>query len=213
MLALVYQPHHHREIGCSPEERLAKQTSSRQISLHVLHRAFYVKYSATSDKKTGAVQLPNGRFQVPAAYAGKRCLFRYDRLRRDAVLITKDRRQLEIEPFETKPLPPVRKRTRGQGQLQKLLDEWRGQTRPNAEPGFGLPEVFDAIKAIVGRSVPTSDKEAMPILEFWNRFGPLQRDPFLKACEHAGRDLGPDRAIAAYLAHLERQIAQSKKED
>jgi transposase InsO family protein len=213
MIALVYQTHHHREIGCSPEERLAKKKSSHQVSRHVLFRAFYVDYSAKSEKKTGAVQLPNGRFQVPAAYAGKSCQFRYDRLRREAILITKDRRHLELEPFETKPLPPVRTRTRGQGQLQKLLDQWRGQTRPNAEPGFGLPEVFAAIKAIVGRPVPTSDKEAMPILDFWKRLGPIQRDPFLKACERAGRDLGPGRAIAAYLDHLERQIAQSKKED
>ena len=184
-----------------------------QISRHILYRAFYVDHVASSNKKTGEVQLPNGRFQVPAAHAGKSCQFRYDRLRREAVLITKDRRHLELEPFATKPLPPVRKHTRGQGQLQKLVDEWRGQTRPNAEPGFGLPEVFDAIKAIVGRSVPNSDKEAMPILDFWNRLGPIPRDPFLKACEHAKRDLGPGRAIAAYLAHLERQIAQSKKED
>ena len=213
MIALVYQTHNHREIGCSPEERLAKKKSSHQISTHILYRAFYVNYSATSDKKTGAVQLPNGRFQVPAAYAGKSCQFRYDRLRPEAVLITKDRRHLKLDPFETKPLPAPRKRTRGQGQLQKLVDEWRGRTRPNAESGFGLPEVFDAIKAIVGRAVPGSDKEAMPILDFWNRFGPIGRDPFLKACERAGRDLGPGRAIAAYLDHLERQIEQSKKED
>lgn len=213
MIALVYQAHHHREIGCAPEDRLAKQKSSHQVSRHVLYRAFYVDYSATSNKQTGEVQLPNGRFQVPTAYAGKSCQFRYDRLRREAVLITKDRRHLDLEPFEIKPLPPVRTRTRGQGQLQKLVDEWRGQTRPNADPGFGLPEVFAAIKGIVGRPVPTSDKEAMPILEFWRRVGPIPRDPFLKACEHAGRDLGPGRAIAAYLAHLERQIAQSTKED
>ena len=211
MIALVYQTHHHREIGCSPRERLAGKESSHRISRNVLRRAFYVDYAATSDKKTGAVQLPNGRFQVPAAYAGKSCKFRYDRLRPKAVLITKDRRHLELDPFATKPLPKVR--TRGQGQLQKLVDDWRGQKRPNAEPGFGLPEVFYAIKAIVGRPVPTSEKEAVPILEFWRRVGPIQRDAFVKACERAKRDLGPGRAIAAYLAHLERRIAQSNEED
>ena len=213
MLTMVYHKHHHKEIGCSPEERLAGRLSEREISRHDLHYAFYVDYTARSEKKTGAVQLPNGRFQVPVAYAGKSSRFRYDRLRPCAVLITKDRRQLELGPFETKPLPPVKEKPRGQGQLQKLVDSWRGRERPNAEPGFGLPEVFAAIKAIVGRSVPASDKEAKTILDFWNRHGPIRRDPFLKACEGTRRDLGPSRPIAAYLDHLERQIAQSKKEN
>jgi hypothetical protein len=208
MLDLVYQKHFHREIGCTPEERLAGRLSEREISRHDLHYAFYVDYTAKSEKKTGAVQLPNGRFQVPVTYAGKSSRFRYDRLRPCAILITKDRRQLELEPFETKPLPPVREKPRGQGQLQKLVDSWHGRKRPNAEPGFGLPEVFAAIKAIVGRSVPDSDKE-----DFWNRNGPIRRDPFLKACECTRRDLGPSRPITAYLDHLERQIAQSKKEN
>jgi len=213
MIALVYQKHLHREIGCSPEDRLANRRSGRQISRHDLHYAFYVEYTTTSDRKTGVAKLPNGQFRVPTAYAGKSCLFRYDRLRPGAVLITRDRRQLELEPFETKPLPPVRPPKRGQGQLQKLVDSWRNRERPNAEPGFGLPEVFAAIKAIVGRSVPASDKEGNVISDFWSRFGPIQRVPFLKACECTGRDLGPNRPIAAYLAHLERQIAQSNKED
>ena len=73
--------------------------------------------------------------------------------------------------------------------------------------------MFAAIKAIAGRPVPASGKEATVILDFWNRFGPVRRDPFLKACECTGRDLGPKRPIAAYLDHLERQIAQSNKED
>ena len=214
MLALVYHKHRHKDIGCSPEERLADRRSDRTISHHDLQHAFYVEYTARSEKKTGVVQLPNGRFQVPVAYAGKSCLFRYDRLRSHAVLITKDRRQLTLEPFQTKPLPPVRQhQPRGQGQLQKLVDSWRGRERPNAEPGFGLPEVFAALKAITGRSVPASDQEAKVVLDFWNRFGPIQRNPFLKACECTGQDLGPNRPIAAYLNHLERQIAQSNKEN
>ena len=106
----------------------------------------------------------------------------------------------------------MREPKRGQGQLQKLVDTWRGRERPNAEPGFGLPEVFAAIKAIVGRSVPNSDKASL-ILDFWKRHGPIGRDPFLKACECTRRELGPNRPVAAYLDHLERQIAQSKKED
>lgn len=95
----------------------------------------------------------------------------------------------------------------------KLCSGMSRRRRSNAEPGFGLPEVFAAIKAIVGRAVPNSDREATLILDFWKRFGPIAREPFLKACEGTRRALGQSRPITAYLDHLERQIAPHQKED
>ncbi len=73
--------------------------------------------------------------------------------------------------------------------------------------------MFAAIKGLVGRPVPASDKEARLVLDFWNQFGPIPREAFLKACECTQQLLGSDRAITAYLDHLERQVVQSNKED
>src|SRR6185295_20392933 len=39
MIAMVYQKHRHREIRCTPEDRLAGQVSARRISEHDLARA------------------------------------------------------------------------------------------------------------------------------------------------------------------------------
>lgn len=58
---------------------------------------------------------------------------------------------MTVKPLSS--VPPQSPR-RGRGQLQKLLDRWR--ERPNAEPGFGLPEVFGELSRLVGRTLPQS---------------------------------------------------------
>ena len=67
-IAIVYQKHKHRSIGMSPEQRLNGKRSSRTISENDLARAFFISTNAQSDRKTGEVQLPNGRFRVPIAF-------------------------------------------------------------------------------------------------------------------------------------------------
>lgn len=214
-LALVYHKHTHRQIGCAPADRLADSVSERRISRSDVARAFFVEDAKKSDPTTGEVRLPNGRFRVPSAHAGKQSLFRYDPIRPRAVLVTADRREVALERFEPKPLPPVRgsRSRRGRGQLQKLVDVWRGGERPNAEPAFGLPEVFAAVGEMVERSVPASEREAGQIAAFWNRHGPVSRTAFVSAGARTRRELGPGRPIAAYLNHLERQIRHSKEGD
>jgi hypothetical protein len=101
---------------------------------------------------------------------------------------------------------------RGSGQLQKLLDLWRGEARPNAQPGFGLPEVFRELATLLGRLVPDSEHEARRILHFYRQHGPLPREAFLAACARTHQALGDGRPLSAYLDDLERQItAQSAK--
>lgn len=208
-IAVVYQKHHHRGIGMTPEQRLAARVSSRQISDADLARAFFVSANAQSDAKTGEVQLPNGRFRVPLAHAGKRALFRYDPLRTVAALITSDRREIQLEPFVIKPLPALEPgdMKRGNGRLQKLLDDWRGTKRANAEPAFGIPEVFQALAEALGRQVPATEREANDVQGFWQTYGPIQRQPFLDACARAKAALGDGRPLATLLADIARQIA------
>jgi hypothetical protein len=210
MLALVYDPHPHREIGATAEQKLAGRSSGRQVSQADVERAFYVETTATSCKKTGEVRLSNGSFRVPSvAFAGQRCRFRHHPFREGrAVLVTADDREIELRPFTKKPLSAVKTRThkRGTGQLQKLVDLWQGKERPNAQPGFGLPEVFAALGRLVDRSVPDSEREARSALTFYRKYGPLPRDGFAVACERSRARLGVGRPLSAYLADLERQI-------
>ncbi len=207
-IALVYQRHRHRSIGVTPEQKLGDTKSERRLSDAELQRAFYVAMSATSDRKTGEVKLPNGVFRVPLPFAGVRASFRYDPTRPAAVLVTRDRREVELEPFVVKPLPPATPRPplSGNGRLQKLLDHWRGRQRSNAEPAFGLPEVFAALAAVLGRPVPTCAREANDVQDFWRTHGPLQRTPFLRACARAKASLGDQRPLAVLLADIARQI-------
>ena len=210
MLALVYNRHHHREIGTTPEKRLAERISDRRVSQDDLERAFFVETTAKSDKKTGEVRLPTGSFRVPSvAYAGQRSRFRYHPTHGGrAVLVTKDGREIELRPFTRKPLSAVKTRAekRGTGQLQKLVDLWQGKERPNAQPGFGLPEVFKALGAVLDRDVPSDEREARVVLAFYRKYGPLPRDAFEAACARSKQSLGPGRALTTYLADLERQV-------
>ena len=209
-LELVYDQHHHREIGSTPHARLAGRISERQVSRGDLERAFFAEVTEKSDAKTGEVRLPTGSFRVPSsAYAGSRSRFRYYPGNHErAVLLTRDGREIELRPFTRKPLSAVEPRTerRGTGELQKLVDRWMGKERPNAQPGFGLPEVFALIGKALGREVPGSEREAEHVLAFYRKYGPLPRESFQAACERSAKSLGGGRPLKSLLADLERQI-------
>lgn len=210
MLALLYNRHHHRELATTPEKRLAARLSPRQVSFDVLRRAFFVETTAKAHPKTGEVRLPNGALRVPVGFAGQRHRFAYHPVQQGlAVLITPDGREITLAPFTKQPLSAVAPQApkRGTGQLQKLLDLWHGHERPNAQPGFGLPEVFATLATLLGRLVPESEREARTVLGFYRKHGPLPRQPFLVACARSAKSLGQGRPLAAYLADLERQIS------
>jgi hypothetical protein len=215
MLALVYDRHTHREIKTTPGQRLAGRCATRQVSQSDVERAFYVETTAAACRKTGSVRLSNGIFRVPStAFAGRRCRFRHHPFHDgQAVLVTADDREIELQPFTVKPLSAVRTHTekRGTGQLQKLVDLWQGKERPNAQPGFGLPEVFSAMGELMGRAVPESEREARTILAFYRKHGPLPREGFAAACERCRARMGAGRALKAYLADLERQIDAERR--
>lgn len=216
LIELVYNQHQHRSIRCAPAQRLLERVSERRASLEQLARAFFIETSAKSHQKTGEVRLPNGIFRVPMAYAGGRCRFLHDPIRPDrAVLLGAGDKQIELELFVKKPLPVLGTKDapkRGVGALQKLVDVWQGKQRPNAQPGFGLPEVFFELGALVGRPIPNSEREGRDVLTFYRRFGPLACDPFREACRRAKDALGQGRPLSAYLNLLERQIRSDKRQ-
>jgi putative transposase len=216
MLALVYNCHHHREIGTTPEKKLANRISERRVSPNDLERSFLIGTRAKSDPKTGEVRLPNGSFRVPSKdYAGQRSRFLYHPVREGrAVLVTRDGREIELQPFLKKPLSTLKPHVerRGTGQLQKLVDLWQGKERPNAQPGFGLPEVFGTLSRLLGRDVPSSEREAHAVVAFYRKHGPMPRDGFEAACARAKQRLGEGRPLSAWLDDLERQIASDSNQ-
>jgi len=131
--------------------------------------------------------------------------------------VTRGGKEIALEPFRRRPLPPPSSQHRAAtGQLQKLLDVWQGKERPNAQPGFGLPEVFLELEKLAQRPVPKSEAEARTILDFYRRCGPLPREPFRLALQRCLSALGEGRPIPTYLKDIERQIdaaAQRKHDD
>jgi hypothetical protein len=94
----------------------------------------------------------------------------------------------------------------GEGLLQKLHDQWHGKVRPVAEPGFGLPEIFDLLAQAAGRPVPESDAEAASVLEAYREIGPLARRPTEAAFRAIARQLGSGRPLKTYLDALARRV-------
>ena len=212
-IELVYNRHHHREIKMTPQQALAKRISTRRVAAGELAQAFKVSIRAKSHPSTGQLNLPNGLFRVPARWAGKRCDFRYDPVNKDeAALIIDDEHQIPLEPF-TKKRPfdyQSVSEKRGSGQLQKLLDLWQGHRRPNAQPGFGLPEVFREFSRLLQRSVPIDQREAAAIEAFYRKTGPLPAEPFRQAIDRTADVLGANRALNAYLQYLDRLVQANK---
>jgi hypothetical protein len=197
----------------TPQQALAQRISTRRVGADELAQAFKTTVKAKSHPTTGQVNLPNGLFRVPARFAGKRCDFRYDPVSNDeAALIIDDQHQLPLKPF-TKKRPFDFQKTdekRGTGQLQRLVDIWRGHRRPNAQPGFGLPEVFREFSRLLQRSVPIDQREAAAIEAFYRKAGPLPVEPFKEAIDKTRDALGPNRALKAYLQYLQRLVQANK---
>ena len=99
----------------------------------------------------------------------------------------------------------------GHGPLQRLYDAWQGKIRPNAEPGFGLPEIFALLCSITGRPVPSRDSEAARIHRMWRALGPLPKRATERVLQNIHKELGAGRALEIYLDAFERRIEAEKR--
>jgi transposase InsO family protein len=217
VLEHVYMRRKNRDLGCPPAEALAGRTSSRTVSAARLEDAFREERWLKPNRVTGEVDLPTGKFAVPDHLRGarRRLCFRLDT---DPEIVP-----VVVEPGTDRHLPlerlPVRsqdvadsappRERRGEGALQRIYDAYRGQQRPSAEPGFGLPEVFTLLGQATGRPVPRTESEAALVQRTWRRIGPLPRRATETALRVIARDLGPGRAIATYLEALARRVEKS----
>jgi transposase InsO family protein len=209
---LIYNTHYHRSLKASPAEALGERLSERRIGDEELARAFWVEAKRKAHVKTGIVELPGDVLvQVPERFVGITVVIRYapDDPRR-AELVDGGRR-LPLAPYSKKAPSPVRidAEAHGSGELQKLADSWRGVKRPNAEPGFGLPEVFTAFASLLGHSVPANVREAEEIQRFYRAHGPLPAGPFRRAVAEVEAALGRGHPLAVYLDYLARLVRRS----
>jgi transposase InsO family protein len=209
-----YQQHHHRDLEKSPEAALGGVVSSRAVSAERLRDAFLESRHLKTHRTTGEVRIPRGHgmYLVPREdLRGRRLEF----------LIDPD---LEVVPFVIDPesgrrLPLVRAAVRpedaeeeaprerwGHGVLQRLFDNWQGKVRPVAEPGFGLPEVFDLLAGVAGRPVPATDAEAARIQKAYAALGPLPSAATEAAFCAICAELGPGRPLQVYLEALGKRV-------
>ncbi len=213
MLETVYLDHYHRDLKRSPRAALAGRVSSRAASPARLEDAFRKEKRLKAHPKTGEVDLPGGKFLVPDLLRGQRLVFRIDPDPHLAPLVIEpgtgrllplERAAVRPEDLTPEPAPPTERW--GQGMLQQLYDDWRGFVRPQAEPGFGLPEILELLAEAVGRPVPQSDGEAARVQRRYRAIGPLPRVATEGALRAIGSELGPGRPLEVYLDALERRV-------
>ena len=212
----LYQPHKHRGLNTSPEKALAYQVSSRQIPPTRLVDAFRQERKLKSHRTPGEVEIARITYLVPEELRGQRLVFRIDPATEYPPLVE--------HPTSGKPIPlrraaikpedlphvdvPSRepaKHSRA-GNLQTIYDNWQGKKRPQAAPGFGLPEIYTLMAKASRRHVPQNAAEGELIQRVYPAVGPLPRLPTELAFDAIGRELGSGRPIKTYLDALEERF-------
>jgi hypothetical protein len=185
------------------------------VSPQRLDDAFRTRLEKKSHPKTGEVDLPGSKYLVPEDLRGQRLEFLIDpeRVAPPLVVDPVTDKQRTLTRAEIRPENFAEHKTLerwSEGHLQTLYDHWQGKVRPNAEPGFGLPEIFALLTEIVGRHVPSSDAEAALIHRAYQTYGPLPKKPTEKAFTEIRREFGPGRPLKTYLDALERRVVRVK---
>lgn len=207
----LYQPHKHRGLKSTPEQALAGRVSPRSIPPTRLFEAFQQEKRLKAHPKTGEVEIQGQLYLVPDELRGQTLTFLLDPPAETPpqVVDPESGRRLGLRIAEAKPsdAPDVsRPQPWGEGPLQALYDSWQGRSRPQAEPGFGLPEVYALLSHACGRHVPHSDAEAALVQRTYREIGPLPRTQTEAAMRQIAVQLGPRRPIQTYLDALRRRV-------
>jgi transposase InsO family protein len=220
----IYHQHRHRELRMSPKAAFGDCLSTRLVSLERLREAFLVEKSLTPHKKDGTIRIDGCLFLIPER------LLMGAKTRKVGIVIDPEYPRTpyirlpqggleELKPA-VKPAGGSRSdtsRPRGDepvGSLTPLLEKYRGRTLPQARPGFGLPEIYQAFSIALGRPVPFTEQEAELILEWLKSSGPFEPAAFQSALDSVLKRLGRGRPLARIVAELEKTVKQpeTKKE-
>jgi transposase InsO family protein len=216
VIGSLYQPHRHRGLKLAPEQALAGKVSPRSIPPTRLYDAFRREKRLKAHPKTGEVEIDRVTYLVPDPLRGQRLTFLVDPPNEVPPLVVHPEsgehlslRRAHIAPDDTN-ASPVPEARWAAGSLQAIYDAWRGQRRPQAEPGFGLPEIYALLAEVTGRHVPGSDAEAALVQRVYNDIGPLPRvatEVAMRAIQH---ELGRGRPIRTYLDSLARRVSAAR---
>lgn len=217
----LYQPHKHRGIKVPPEVALGGLVSDRVVPPTRLVDAFrQEKQNKKAHPKTGEVDLPDATYLVPDELRGQKLTFLLDppgevpplvkhptsgkhlSLRRAAI------KPSDLDEIENAEDPSTRW---GAGNLQAIYDNWQGQHRPLAEPGFGLPELYALLTEACGRYVPQSDNEAALVQRIYGDIGPLPSQATTDAFAAITQLLGKTRPVKTYLDALAERVRETSK--
>jgi transposase InsO family protein len=219
VIGSLYQPHRHRGLKLAPEQALAGRVSPRSIPPTRLYDAFRREKRLKAHPKTGEVEIDRVTYLVPDELRGQRLTFLVDPPDEVPPLVVHpdsgehlSLRRADIAPDDTNASPVPESRWVA-GPLQAIYDAWRGHRRPQAEPGFGLPEMYALLGEVAGRHVPASDAEAALVQRVYNDIGPLPRaatEAAMRAIEH---ELGRGRPIRTYLDSLARRVRAATDND
>ena len=216
----LYHEHVHRELKMTPKEAFGNCLSKRLISLERLREAFLVEKILTPHKKDGTIRANDRLFQVPRRLvlgAEKRQIKvfidpeypqkPYIRLSHGGIEALKP----AFQPAGTsKTKPPEDHQDEPVGSLTPLLERYRGRKLPQARPGFGLPEIYQAFSEALERQVPFTEHEAGLILDWLKRSGPFAPASFQSALASVLKRLGRGRPLAQIVSALKKITDQLK---
>lgn len=216
----LYHEHVHRELKQTPRQALAGRYSGRLVSQERLWEAFLIRKEVVADKKTGSIRIQGRLFRVP------RCFLAAPKVK---IAIDPEHPERPYLAVKTGLLVPLESAIREAGSAKKdedskprpepagsltpLLEKYRGRTLPQAKPGFGLPEIYQALSKALGREVPATEAEATTVLEWLATAGPFAPEPFHEALAKTMRHLGPGRPLAQIIKALETRIAPASKDE
>lgn len=207
LLDSFYMDHRHRALKMTPRAALAGAISSRQVPADRLRDAFLLRKEKRSHPKTGEVELGGLLFKVPAELRGQRLTFAYHPLEREVAFVELPRgkpKRLALAVELTEPAPASERH--GPGRLQAIYEHWRGRRLPQAQAGFGLPEIFELFTQKLARPVPREEFEAHLIQTFYRQHGPFARQAFEDAFRKVFLKLGKGRPLETYLEALVQRV-------
>jgi hypothetical protein len=160
---------------------------------------------------TGSVRAQGTLFHVPSPFRqkGKKVILGLDPQKRfPPCLITASGERIALvpalspspkEPGPAKGPPPT-------GSLTPILERFRGRILPNAQGGFGLPEIYQELAIRLQRPIPTSELETRQVVTFLKTHGPFQPESFRMALERVIALAGPGRPLSFILEALAKEI-------
>lgn len=210
VLAGLYQTHKHRGLGISPELALAARVSPRHVAPTRLVEAFRQPRRLRAHRTTGEVDLAGRTYLVPDELRGQRLTFLLDPAGEVPPLVvdpvSEQRLALRLAAVRPQDAISVEPQRWAPGPLQALYDTRQGHRRPQAEPGFGLPELYQLLARAVARHVPRDDAEAALVQRAYQDMGPWARGAAEAALSTVAAQLGPARPLKTYLDALKQRI-------